>query len=72
MIFLALNEMKGDDDICRLTEEAGDSPSELLDNDLMITRVERRYRRIGFGAMAAGGLVGTFAAPDKMGVVIPF
>ena len=64
--------MKGDD-ICRecLTEEVGDSSSELLDNDLMITRVERRHRRIGFGTMAAGGLVATFAAPDKMGVVIP-
>ncbi len=63
--------MKGDD-ICRqcLLEEVGDPASELLDNDLMITRAERRYRRIGFGAMAAGGLVATFAAPDKMGVVI--
>lgn len=55
---------------CRrcVLDEQGAAASELLENDLMITRGERRLRRSLAGGLAATGLTATFAVPASMSV----
>ena len=61
-------EGHAEQELCRACVGATDRASELLDNDLMITRREQRLRRIGFGSLAAAGLCATLAAPASVDV----
>jgi hypothetical protein len=42
--------------------------AELLEHDLMITRSERRLRRVVAGTLSALGVAATFATPASMSV----